>query len=45
MAGFNEVDIYLQYSLHGARIAPPAVKYGYYLRSLCEVFITREKVL
>ena len=44
MAGFNEVDIFLQY-LFEQRYAPPEeIKYGYYIRSLEERYVSYEEV-
>lgn len=41
MAGFNELDIYLQYLAKGRVPArPPVIRPGYYLRSLSEVFVS-----
>ena len=44
LAGFNEVDIFLQYLVHGSEISVPAIKPGYYLRSLSEVHVPLELV-
>lgn len=43
-AGFNEVDMYLRYVLHGVEPQPAPVKLGYYLRSLDEVFVTKDNL-
>jgi carbamoyl-phosphate synthase large subunit len=45
LAGFNEVDIYLQFIINGARNKPAALRPGYYLRSLNEVFVAADKVV
>lgn len=42
MAGFNEIDIYLQYILHNKESVTPQIRPGYYLRSLSEVFAPKE---
>ena len=39
MAGFNEIDLFLQWLLHGAVPAPEPVRSGYYLRDLAEVYV------
>lgn len=44
MAGFNEIDIYLRYVLHGQEQADFQVKSGYYLRSLSERFVGLEDI-
>ena len=44
MAGFNEVDVYLQFVLNGIRSNPPVLKPGYYLRSLSELYVPQDKV-
>jgi len=44
MAGFNEVDIFLQF-LFGHKYTPPEnIKYGYYFRSLEEKYISCEEM-
>jgi carbamoyl-phosphate synthase large subunit len=45
MAGFNEVDLYLQFITEG--VAPPAspIRPGYYLRGLSEVYVGRDQVI
>jgi carbamoyl-phosphate synthase large subunit len=44
MAGFNEVDMFLQH-LFGQQPEPPrAIRFGYYLRSLEENYVAHEKV-
>jgi len=45
LAGFNEVDIYLQYVINGILSKPAALRSGYYLRSLDEVFVSADKVI
>jgi carbamoyl-phosphate synthase large subunit len=42
LAGFNELDIYLQYQATGKLSPPVSLRYGYYLRSLSETFVDRE---
>lgn len=44
LAGFNEVDIFLQYLLNNKNIKPGAIKYGYYFRTLDEKYISRERI-
>ena len=39
MAGFNAVDHYVQYLLHGTRPPETPIRSGYYLRSLAEIFV------
>jgi len=39
MAGFNEVDLYLQYVLCGKEPGPVEIREGWYLRSLTEKYI------
>jgi len=39
MAGFNEVDLFLQWLLQGAVPAPEPLRSGYYLRDLAEVYV------
>ena len=39
LAGFNEVDLYLQAVLHGTHPTPEPVRAGYYLRDLSEVYV------
>jgi carbamoyl-phosphate synthase large subunit len=45
LAGFNEVDVYLQRVINGVPISPAALKAGYYLRSFEEVFVSKDKVV
>lgn len=40
LAGFNEIDIFLQYIVHGHEASPPSIQPGYYLRSLDEVYVS-----
>jgi carbamoyl-phosphate synthase large subunit len=42
LAGFNELDIYLQYVINGLLNKPATLKSGYYLRSFSEVFIGKD---
>jgi carbamoyl-phosphate synthase large subunit len=44
MAGFNEVDIFLQFLFTGKKIIPKKIKYGYYFRSLEEKFVGIKKL-
>jgi carbamoyl-phosphate synthase large subunit len=44
LAGFNEIDIFLQYILNGIEIDFPNIRPGYYLRSLDEVYVPLDKV-
>jgi carbamoyl-phosphate synthase large subunit len=44
LAGFNEIDIYLQYVLYGTEPVNPQIHHGYYLRSLSEVFVPKEAI-
>jgi len=38
LAGFNEIDIFIS-RLFGLPVeSKPKIRYGYYLRSLCEVY-------
>jgi len=41
MAGFNELDIYLQYLRAGSINVPSDIRPGYYLRSLSEVYVPK----
>ena len=43
-AGFNEIDMYLQYVLKGIVPNKPVIKAGWYLRSLTERFIPQEDI-
>lgn len=45
LAGFNEVDVYLQHVINGISISPAALKVGYYLRSFEEVFVSKDNVV
>jgi carbamoyl-phosphate synthase large subunit len=45
LAGFNEVDIYLQYVINGTLPKPAALRAGYYLRSLDEVFVSADEMI
>lgn len=44
MAGFNEIDTYLQNVLYRTDPSVPSVQPGYYLRSLSEVYVRKEAV-
>ena len=44
MAGFNEVDIFLQFLFEHNYQLPKNIKYGYYLRSLEEKYITFDEI-
>ena len=39
MAGFNEIDVFLQWLLQGTVAAPEPLRSGYYLRDLAEVYV------
>ncbi len=43
-AGFNELDLYLQYILHGIAPVVGPLRAGYYLRSLSEVYVPKNEV-
>lgn len=45
LAGFNEIDIYLQTILHGVAPRPCTVNPGYYLRSLSEVRVSKTEII
>lgn len=42
LAGFNEIDLYLECLLSGRRPELPAIRYGYYLRTLSELFVAKK---
>lgn len=44
MAGFNEVDMFLQFLFERKHTLPENIKYGYYLRSLEEKYISYEEI-
>lgn len=44
IAGFNEVDIYLQYLLNKKKPSLGKIKYGYYFRTLAEKFVSFKKI-
>jgi carbamoyl-phosphate synthase large subunit len=44
MAGFNEVDIFLQFLFTRKKIIPKKIKYGYYFRTLAEKFVSFRKI-
>ena len=44
MAGFNEVDIFLQFLLNRKKPSLKKIKYGYYLRTLNEEFVSFEQI-
>ncbi len=44
LAGFNEVDIFLEHLAKGVVPARPSVRPGYYLRTLAERFVPRERI-
>lgn len=44
MAGFNEVDIYLQCLLNQKNPSLGKIKYGYYFRTLAEKFVSLKKI-
>jgi carbamoyl-phosphate synthase large subunit len=42
LAGFNEIDLFLRYMIDGTVEVPFRYRYGYYFRSLSEVFVKEE---
>lgn len=44
MAGFNEVDIFLQYLFYGNCRIPQSIRYGYYSRSFEEKYVSCEDI-
>jgi carbamoyl-phosphate synthase large subunit len=44
MAGFNEIDMYLQYVLYGINPVVRPIRPGYYLRSLSELYLPKEAI-
>lgn len=44
MAGFNEIDIFIQHVLGNQTPQKPPIKSGWYLRSLAEQFISQESI-
>lgn len=44
LAGFNEVDIFLEHIANGVVPARPSVRPGYYLRTLAERFVPRDHI-
>jgi carbamoyl-phosphate synthase large subunit len=44
LAGFNEVDILLQYMAHGQIPGPIDIREGWYLRSLTESFVSQSQI-
>lgn len=44
MAGFNEVDMLIRHRITGKAPSRPAIKSGWYLRSLTEQFVPDEKI-
>lgn len=45
LAGFNEVDILLKYLANGELLINNDIRYGYYLRSLSEIFIRKDGII
>ncbi len=45
MAGFNDVDMFLQNYFTGKKPIPQRIKYGYYFRSLEEKFINKKNLI
>ena len=45
LAGFNEIDAYLQFQLFGTRPNTPTLREGYYLRSLSETYVPTQSIL
>lgn len=44
MAGFNEIDIFLQYLVDKIIMEPGEIKTGYYLRSLAELYVDESRI-
>lgn len=44
MAGFNEIDMFLQFLFTHKKSSLPRIKYGYYFRSLEEKFVSFRKI-
>lgn len=44
LAGFNEIDLYLKFVIDQITPPPMKIRPGYYLRSLCETFVPKEKI-
>jgi carbamoyl-phosphate synthase large subunit len=44
MAGFNEVDMYLQYVLYGTDPQVGPIRPGYYMRSFAEQYVPKEAI-
>ena len=42
MAGFNEIDIFMDAIIKGVYSKPSVINHGYYLRSFSEIFISKE---
>jgi carbamoyl-phosphate synthase large subunit len=45
LAGFNEPDLFLEHLVSHRQPTPPIIRHGYYLRSLSEVYVPKERVL
>jgi len=45
LAGFNEIDVYLQYVTNHTVMESPPVRTGYYLRTLDEVFVEKDGIV
>lgn len=45
LAGFNEVDFYLRHLVNGENDFNTTLKYGYYLRSFEETYVSKENVV
>lgn len=44
LAGFNEIDMYLRYVFFGEEPIAPSIRPGYYLRSLSEVYVSKDSI-
>lgn len=44
LAGFNEIDLYLKYKLKQQFPSPPQIIEGYYLRSLTETYVPKDRL-
>lgn len=42
LAGFNEIDIYIRYILMKEKSDKPQIRFGYYLRSLDEIYVPKD---
>lgn len=44
LAGFNEIDMYVRYLILRKEPVEPSIRYGYYLRSLSETWVSKEDI-